>query len=159
MASASKVQLSADVGEWPEYYRSGITKEQAQKASELLQENHDRHHIFFHPDGLHNHIAHHILAVWALNASVDSLQTGYSKNQKSQRPQPPVNNELLAKLHDPQEFMKNLAVRDNYHTWLRFFCNEIEAHGWEDVLQKYLFAEDERANTMLVRMYAGKGFF
>lgn len=86
MATANKVQLSTDVGDWPEYYRSGITEEQAKKASELLQENHDRHHIFFHPDGLHNHIAHHILAVWALNASTESLQKGYEKNKASQRP-------------------------------------------------------------------------
>lgn len=156
MATASKVQLSTDVGDWPEYYRKGITEEQAKKASDILQENHDRFHIFFHPDGLHNHVAHHILAVWALNATTENLTKGYEKNRQSQRPQPPVDEELLGKLGEPEEFVKNLGPRDNYHTWLKFFQQEIEKSSWQDVLEKYLFAGDERADTMLVRMYAGK---
>ena len=178
MASATKVHLSTDVGDWPEYYRthtglwslpkvytltlsfrpylgSGITQEQSKKASEVLQENHDQYHMFFHPDGLHNHIAHHILAIWALNASTDSLSKNFEKNKKSQRPQPPVDNELLEKLSDSKEFINNLGPRDNYHTFLQFFQREIENSNWKDVLQKYLFAGDERAETMLVRMYGG----
>lgn len=155
MATASKVQLSTDVGDWPEYYRPGITHEQAKKASELLQENHDRYHIFFHPEGLHNHIVHHILAIWALNASPESLQKGYEKNKSYQRQQPPVDKDILGKLREPGEFISNLGVRDNYHTFLQFFRNEIGDSTWKDVLQKYLFAGDERADTMLVRMYAG----
>lgn len=52
MATASSVQLTRD--EWPEYYRSGIDQESSRLASKLLQENHERHHIFFNKDGFHN---------------------------------------------------------------------------------------------------------
>ncbi len=155
MASATKVQLSTDVGDWPEYYRPGISEEQTKAASEILQENHDNHHIFFHSDGLHNHIAHHQLAIWALNASSEVIQRAYEKKKGSQRPQPPVNQDILKELESPSTFMKHLGPRDNYHTFLEFFKNEIESQGWQDVLQKYMFAGDERANDMLVRMYAG----
>lgn len=52
MATASKVSLStADCGE---YHVSGITAESAAKASEVLQENHDNHHIFFNRSGFHS---------------------------------------------------------------------------------------------------------
>lgn len=52
MATASKVKLStADCGE---YRVAGITAESAAKASELLQENHDSHHIFFNKSGFHS---------------------------------------------------------------------------------------------------------
>ena len=51
--------------------------------------------------------------------------------------------------------MKNLGPRKNYHTYLRFFREEIDGSSWQDVLQKYVFAGDERADAVLVRMYAG----
>ena len=52
MATGSKVQLSLDA--CGVFHVPGITKESAAKASELLQENHDRHHIFFNADGFHS---------------------------------------------------------------------------------------------------------
>ena len=79
MATVNRVQLA--VGEWPEYSRSGITQDQANIASELLQENHERHHIFFNKEGFHNHIAHHLLTIWALKASPDAIRKGYELNK------------------------------------------------------------------------------
>lgn len=154
MATASKVQLSTD--NQPEYYRSGISKEQAHKVSELLQHNHDNYHIFFHPDGLHNHVVHHQLAIWALNASPQTLQKAYDKDKQSQRPKGEVDHAVLEHItNDPSTFTKHLGVRDRYHTFLHFFRNEIHQHGWQYVLQKFVFAGDERADDMLARMYGG----
>jgi UDP-N-acetyl-D-mannosaminuronic acid transferase (WecB/TagA/CpsF family) len=51
MATASKVHLEAS--QKPEFYVEGLTEESAKKASELLQENHDKHHIFFNQSGFH----------------------------------------------------------------------------------------------------------
>ena len=155
MATASKVQLSLTATDLPEYCRRGISQEQANKASELLQENHEKHHIFFRDAGLHNHIVHHILAIWALNASPDALQQGYDTNKLYQRSQPPVERSTLEDLHDPSKFVSYLGNQKHYHTFLEFFQSEIEKDGWQDVLQKYLFAGDERADKMFVRMYAG----
>ncbi|KAK5164076.1 uncharacterized protein LTR77_010167 [Saxophila tyrrhenica] len=155
MATASKVQLGTDVGDWPEYYRTGITKEQTECASELLQKNHKDWHIFFQDGGLHNHIAHHVLAIWALNASTEQIQKNYETNESYQRSQPPVNQEVLEELQDPAGFLKNLNPRDNYHTFLRFFQDEIDKGSWQEVLQKYVFAGDDRAEAMFVRLFAG----
>ena len=52
MATASRVELSLDA--CGEFHVPGITKESAAKGSEILQENHDRHHIFFNADGFHS---------------------------------------------------------------------------------------------------------
>lgn len=155
MASGSKIDLSTDVGEWPEYYRQGITREQTTKTSELLQKNHDQYNIFFHPDGLHNHIVHHLLAVWALNAPLQAIQKSFDVNASYQKSQPPVDEKILKELHDPAGFIRNLNPRQNYHTFLRFFQDEIDKSSWQEVLQKYMFAGDERADEILVRMFAG----
>src|SRR3954470_23974897 len=68
MATSSKVKLS--IAEHPlAFFLPGITVESANKASELLQENHEKHHIFFNKSGFHNHIAHHLLTTYALGVS------------------------------------------------------------------------------------------
>lgn len=51
MATASKIHLTST--QQPEYYVQGISSETADKASELLQENHDKYHTFFNQDGFH----------------------------------------------------------------------------------------------------------
>lgn len=51
MATPSKVKLS--LGEWPEFYLPGMTGDSAGETSKCLQENHDRHHIFFNKSGFH----------------------------------------------------------------------------------------------------------
>jgi len=52
MGSASRVKLSLEA--CGEFHVPGITKESAVKATELLQENHERHHIFFNAEGFHS---------------------------------------------------------------------------------------------------------
>lgn len=57
MATSSKVQLSlTDCGV---FHTPGVTKEAAAKASEVLQDNHEHHHIFFNQDGLHSTYDNH----------------------------------------------------------------------------------------------------
>ena len=52
MATSSKVHLSlSDCGV---FHTPAITKESAAKASEVLQDNHDHHHIFFNSEGFHS---------------------------------------------------------------------------------------------------------
>lgn len=156
MATARKIHLTPESAEWQEYRRSGITEQQSRKATTLLQENHDHHHIFFKPeDRLHNHIVHHMLAIWALNATPEQLQKNYDKNKPSQHAQPDLDSEMLEKLHDPATFISYLGVANHYYTFLRFFQNEIEKSSSEEVLQKYVFSGDERAEEMFARQFAG----
>jgi UDP-N-acetyl-D-mannosaminuronic acid transferase (WecB/TagA/CpsF family) len=51
MATGSKVYLKAS--QQPQFYAKGLRPESAEKASQLLQENHEKHHIFFNQSGFH----------------------------------------------------------------------------------------------------------
>jgi hypothetical protein len=51
MATGSKVHLEAS--QRSEFYVKGLTAESADKASQLLQVNHEKHHIFFNQSGFH----------------------------------------------------------------------------------------------------------
>jgi hypothetical protein len=51
MASGSSVHLEAS--QQPQYYVKGLTAESAEKTSQLLQVNHEKHHIFFNQSGFH----------------------------------------------------------------------------------------------------------
>lgn len=51
MATGSKVHLEATLQ--PQFYVKGLTAESANKTSELLQVNHEKHHIFFNQSGFH----------------------------------------------------------------------------------------------------------
>ncbi|KAL8726031.1 MAG: hypothetical protein Q9166_006976 [cf. Caloplaca sp. 2 TL-2023] len=153
MATASKVQLSLD--HCGEYHVSGTTKESAAAGSEVLQENHDIHHIFFNESGFHNHIAHHIPTIFALGAPPSAIRKHYANNKSYQRPPEPVDRGVVKNLHATDTFLNYLGQERYYHDYLIFFENEIDKKGHEDVLNEYMLKGDERANAILVRMYAG----
>lgn len=55
-----------------------------------------------------------------------------------------------------QELFKNYLGKPKYYEdFLRFWQDEMEKKGWENVLNEYVFAGDERADDMLTRLYAG----
>jgi hypothetical protein len=51
MATGSKVHLEAS--QQPEFFVKGLKTESADKTSQLLQINHEKHHIFFNQSGFH----------------------------------------------------------------------------------------------------------
>ena len=57
---------------------------------------------------------------------------------------------------EPAHFKKYVGDVQYYHDFLVFFQGEIDKKGWESVVQEYLFQGDERADDMLVRLYAGR---
>ena len=153
MATPSTVQLSlATKGE---YYRPGITEASAAKASQILQENHDNYHIFFNKDQFHNHISHHILTLFALGASPSQLQAQYVSNRTYQRPPEELKASIVEEMHDPARFKTYLGQEQYYPDFLIFFQQEMETKGWEAVVDEYVFRGDERADDMLVRLFAG----
>lgn len=59
-------------------------------------------------------------------------------------------------MSDPDNFKKYLGKEQYHRDFLIFFEQEMDKKGWENVVNEYLFAGDERADDMLVRMYAGE---
>ncbi|KAI5358860.1 putative questin oxidase [Septoria linicola] len=153
MATASTVQLGSV--DHPQFYREGLSQAATTKVNKLLQDNHEQHHIFFNASGFHNHIAHHLLTTWSLNASPEDLQRSYDTNKSYQRAARKPTTTIVEELHDPKKFISYLGPEKYYNDFLEFFREEINKKGWQNVLQEYVFAGDERAETMLVRMYAG----
>ena len=51
MATATTIKLETELS--PAYYVQGSRDDTAKLTSELLQENHEKHHIFFNADGFH----------------------------------------------------------------------------------------------------------
>ncbi|KAM3068892.1 hypothetical protein ACMFMG_004065 [Clarireedia jacksonii] len=153
MATPSKIHLTTeDTGV---FKFKPQNKETAAKISELLQENHDKHHIFFNESGFHNHIAHHLLTLYALGAPADIIEKQYKKNASYQRAVVEAEDRAIVDMSSPENFEKYLGEGKYYHDYLLFFQQEMEKKGWQDVLKEYLFAGDARADNFLGRLYAG----
>jgi hypothetical protein len=58
-------------------------------------------------------------------------------------------------MSNPSHFSAHLGKEKYYYDFLLFFQSEMESKGWENVLNEYIFAGDERADDMLGRMFAG----
>ncbi|PWY79642.1 hypA-like protein [Aspergillus heteromorphus CBS 117.55] len=152
MATAKKVRLSvADSG----VFSHGIREDTARTASDLLQEDMEKHHVFFNDSGFHNHIPHLILSMYALGASPDEIKAAYASNKSYQRPALPVDNAVVRSLHDKEHFGKCLGREKHYSNFLAFFQQEIDEKGVEKVLNEHLFSGDEIAEDMLERMFGG----
>ena len=154
MATASHVELTPSTA--GVYHAPDISSQSAKVASDLLQENHDSYHIFFNQSGFHNHIAHHLLAIYALGASPQELQKAYDDNKGYQRKLKPVQQKNVEDMSDRKKFKEFLGKEKYFHDYEAFFQTEIDAKGWQSVLQEQLFAGDEHAEDMLIRMYAGE---
>ncbi|KAF2646786.1 hypothetical protein P280DRAFT_388210 [Massarina eburnea CBS 473.64] len=153
MATASTIRLEA--GQKSKFRVERIGEESAQLTSRLLQENHEKHHIFFNQSGFHNHIVHHLLTLFALGATPSEIQKGYDDNTSYQRPPVSLKQEVVDDMHQPERFKTYLGNEEYYRDFLVFFQGQIEKLGWEDVLNEYVFKGDERADDMLVRMFSG----
>lgn len=121
----------------------------------LLQSNHDSLHIFFRNLNGHNHLVHNLLTRLVLGASAAQLQTAYDDDLPTQRPMPPLNENTVSLLSDKTYFKSQITNIDQYTNFLRFFEREIDARGWKDVVNEYVFSRDGVAEALLPLMYDG----
>ncbi|PMD37389.1 hypothetical protein L207DRAFT_514664 [Hyaloscypha variabilis F] len=153
MATSSKVHLT--INDTGIVKSKSQTPESAAKTSELLQENHDNHHVFYNKDGYHNHIAHHLLTLYGLGAPAEVIEQRYKENANYQRPAVQSKERVLEDMSNSENFEKYLNKEKYYRDYLVFWQNEIEKKGWENVLNEYVFAGDERGDDLLGRLYGG----
>ncbi|KAJ5735813.1 uncharacterized protein N7483_000938, partial [Penicillium malachiteum] len=153
MATATKIQLDhlKDTG----IYSRGVQQDAARTAGQVLQEDMEKHHVFFNNDGFHNHIVHGILSIYALGASSEQILAYYDRNKNYQRPVLPTNPDVIRNMQDSTKFQQYLGKEENYPNFLAYFQHAIDTKGLGDVLQEYVFAGDSRAETMLCRLFGG----
>ncbi|KAJ0161972.1 Oxidoreductase AflY [Colletotrichum tanaceti] len=152
MATPYKIQVPVtNTGLW-KFRQQDDT---ANKVSELLQEDLKKHHVFFNQDGFHNHIPHHVLALYGTGAGPDAIQMAYNENKNYQRPAKESHESVADELHSWEYTKKYRGREKHYSDFLLFYQREIERLGWEAALNEHLFKGDERANDMFQRMFAG----
>ncbi|KAJ5659304.1 hypothetical protein N7507_005755 [Penicillium longicatenatum] len=122
---------------------------------ELLRRNHLENHIAWHQERRNNHVVHHMLSIYALGATSDQIREHYKRAISVVPPAHPIDVNLSQSLIDREKWKIHIGDHLYYHSYLAFFEREIEAKGYINVMQEYLFAEDERAEDMLCRLFAG----
>lgn len=114
----------------------GITPQSTEALREILKDNHQRWHVFFHPDYRpHNHAPHAAIALWALGADDEVLREVYARGSKL----------LMARYDSPGAITTNnvyahLSDANYYSAYLNFFNEVIQTDGVTAVLDKYLFS-------------------
>lgn len=153
MATATEIHLqpATDSG----VFAVKTTEDAARVASEVLQEDMENHHVFFNDQGFHNHIVHLVLSLFSLGASPDDIRNAYVRNKNYQKPAFPVDKTLVEAMRDTEKFKQGLFKKENYSNYLAFFQEEIDAKGVGAVLKEYVFAGDERAESMMSRLFGG----
>lgn len=106
-----------------------------------------------------DHIPHQLLSIYALGAAPEDVKACYERNKTYQRPALPANQEIIQSMHDVAKFQEYFGKEEHYPNYLAFFQHEIDAKGVGEVLGKYIFAGDERAESMMCRMFGGKHLF
>ena len=154
MATASHISLSTSHN--GEFQVPELKQDAVDKVSNCLQENHDQHHIFFNQEGFHNHVAHHLLTLFALGANSAEIQRQYDYNKVYQRRNVPWDQEVVHKLHDRRYLLECLGKEEYYVNLLVFFQEEITKESVPAVCIKYLLQKNDVALELLQRMFAGK---
>ena len=99
---------------------------------------------------------HHLLTLFALNATPAEIKQGYDHNASYQRPPVSLEQSIVEDMHVPEKYKSYLGKEKYYHDFLAYFKEEIDKKGWQNVLNEYMFKGDEKADDMLVRMFSGK---
>ena len=153
MATASHIELTpATTGS---YHVPDIKSQSCKIASDLLDKNHEKNHMYFNDDGFHNHIVHHLLTILALGATPEEIRKGFDNNNTYQRSQRPTKERNVEEMSDREQFKKFLGKQQYFTDFTNYFAREIERKDWQATLREHLFAGDEHAETLLKRMYAG----
>ncbi|KAF5382744.1 hypothetical protein D9615_002876 [Tricholomella constricta] len=120
-------------------YWPGISHESTQVLRASLKENHEKFHVFFSPKGFHNHLAHYLLALWAMGADHDIIKAAYQHDSAHQLPAFESPEAITA-----EHFRDHLGDEKFYNAYLKFFTEAIQSKGVWAVLEEYIF--DQKAN-------------
>ncbi|KAL0576096.1 hypothetical protein V5O48_005870 [Marasmius crinis-equi] len=137
----------------------GASYESTEVLREVLRKNHEKWHIFYDELGRHNHISHHVLAVWALGAHQDIVRDGYDKNENLQRPKGSSPEPITE-----ENWIEHLGERPYYSAYIDFFTKIVTRDGGSKAMEDYLFSSKanfgsknkaDKHPEMLSRLQAG----
>ncbi|KAG6028781.1 hypothetical protein E4U41_000584 [Claviceps citrina] len=155
MATAHRILIPAnDTGLWKTKQQDAET---AAKVTALLQDDFEKHHVFFNASGFHNHIVHHLLSLYGTGASVPVLQAAYDANKSYQQKIIPVRDDVVKELQLDwsANAKKYLGLGKHYSDFLSFFQLEMDSRGWEAVVREFLCEETSKSRDIVQRLFAG----
>jgi hypothetical protein len=115
----------------------GITSESRDAVAELLKRAHIKYHCFFNERGFHTHLAHGILAAYALGATPQRLREIYDNHASEQRPIGDIK-----KTFTESDWKSKLGDSTYYASYLGFFRNQVVEMGRVKAVTKYMFDND-----------------
>jgi hypothetical protein len=86
-----------------------------------------------------------------MGATPEQIQRRYNDRKISHRAQ--IVEKENPDLSNQETWKKSLGVMKHYRAFLLFFQKELEIKGIDTVINEYLFAGDEKAEDMLVRLH------
>lgn len=95
------------------------------------------------------------MALYGTGATADDIQRGYDNNLPYQLKRNEQGEKALNALRDNfDEASKDFFGRSKYYgDFLRFYQGEMEAHGWQSTVLRYLLGNEQNFR----RLFAGKG--
>ncbi|KAK0242985.1 hypothetical protein EDD85DRAFT_813399 [Armillaria nabsnona] len=108
----------------------------------VLRDNHDKWHIFFNDKGFHNHISHHILAIWALGASKEIIEAVYRVDIPTMRPAIKSPGPISS-----ANFNAHLGDGKYYDAYMAFFKEKLSEKGTASVLEEFIFSESANVDV------------
>ncbi|PLN81049.1 hypothetical protein BDW42DRAFT_201013 [Aspergillus taichungensis] len=132
-----------------------FSAECAAKTAELIKTNNERYHLLIHNAGVHNHILHHLLALYAMGATPAQLDKAFLRGTISQKPAAAPNSQRVRNFGDPSQFLACVGDGRYYNDYCAFFQEEVERNGMAQTAKEYLFKGDERGEEMFRRFFGG----
>ncbi|KAL2878301.1 hypothetical protein SGCOL_006270 [Colletotrichum sp. CLE4] len=130
--------------------------EAAKRTSELLEKDLNLHHVFLNRSGFHDHMLHHMLALYGTGANEAQIQRAFDLRHDLQRPVQSRHDDVVSELLDDwSSAHKYLGKDEHYPDFLAYFQRRIEAESYEKVVCDTLLKRNAAANNMLLRLHGG----
>ncbi|KAI0776913.1 hypothetical protein BD413DRAFT_610496 [Trametes elegans] len=113
----------------------GITAESRTALLKALRDNHVKWHTYFNDEGMHNHAAHHLVAIYALGASGRLLEAAYHTHVVYMKPAIRPPNGVTE-----STFWAHLEDEQYYDAYLHFFRDLLGQKSVSEVLEEYIFS-------------------
>ncbi|KAF8191083.1 hypothetical protein K438DRAFT_1919499 [Mycena galopus ATCC 62051] len=135
----------------------GSSPKSVELLRDLLRKDYEEHHCFWSDSGLHNHLAHHLLAAHDLGSPPSLLSAIFDNEFGMQQPLRKEGSDGSAENLTVATWTSHLGKSEAYADYLAFFSSEIATVGVPETLKRYVFAPSANRNgaLMLVRVVSG----
>lgn len=101
-------------------------------------------------------MTHAILTSYDFGATPAYLNSYYEREKHIQRPLLVADEKVFKDLSDESSWDKYLGDNGHYSDFLAFFQKEVQEIGWQDMINKRMFARTKAADGFLARSFAGR---